>query len=284
MTPIPILDRLSGLAGRYPVWLCDIWGVLHNGEVAYPEASEALCEFRKAGGTVILITNAPRPLDDVERQITSLGVAPAAYDSIVTSGDVTRALIDQVAGRGVYHLGPERDRSLFEGLAVRLVGLETATAVVCSGLFDDLVETPDDYSELLAAMRAKSLPMICANPDIIVERGSSLSYCAGALGAEYEKMGGKVAYAGKPKAPIYAAALSRVALLRGAPPNLHDVLAIGDGLKTDILGAHDFGIDALFVASGIHLDAGVGLTETSLRKLFENHPSRPVAAIERLTW
>ena len=284
MTDIPILDGARQLADRYPVWLCDIWGVLHNGEVSYPEASSALARFRDAGGTVILITNAPRPHDDIELQIAGLGVGAAAYDSVVTSGDVTRALIADYAGRNLFHLGPDKDLTLYAGLDTTLTPLTTAEAVVCTGLFNDLVETPAIYANQLAEMRAKNLPMICANPDLVVERGSSISYCAGALGEAYEALGGSVAYAGKPKPPIYLAALARAAELRGKPIAKREVLAIGDGLKTDILGAHDNGLDALFVASGIHLGAGNALDVSSLSRLFAAAHALPVAAIERLAW
>jgi len=281
MPMIPIVDSAQAVTGPFTVWLCDIWGVLHNGVTAYPEASEALCSFRRSGGTVVLITNAPRPHGSVARQIAGLGVPAEAYDAIVTSGDVTRRLIEAEAnaGHSVYHLGPQRDLPLFEGLGVHLVGPEVANSVVCTGLFNDETEGPDDYRDALAAMRAKSLPMICANPDIVVERGASISYCAGALGAAYEAIGGKVAYAGKPKTPIYEAALAAA-----GSPDKGKVLAIGDGLKTDILGAHDFGIASLFVASAIHLDTEAGLTPETLAKLFTGQGPRPIAAIERLKW
>ena len=284
MPTIPILTGVSELAERYPVWLCDIWGVLHNGVASYREASVALSMFRKTGGTVVLITNAPRPNNAIAGQIANFGITRDAYDAIVTSGDVTRALIAAETGHGVYHLGPAHDRVLFDGLPVELVSLERAKAVVCTGLFDDRIETPDSYRTALADMRAKSLPMICANPDIVVERGSSICYCAGALGAAYEAIGGMVAYAGKPKSPIYDVALSQVAALRGRAVQKSEVLAIGDGLKTDILGAQTFGIDALFVASAIHLDAATGLTVASLSNLFTGEWPQPVAAIERLAW
>lgn len=277
---IPIIESVRDFARHYPVWLCDIWGVLHNGVAAYPEASRALSAFRREGGTVVLVTNAPRPHGSVADQIAGLGVPADAYDAIVTSGDVTRHLIavEADAGRPLLHLGPERDLPLFEGLPVRLAGLEEAEAVVCSGLIDDETEGPEDYRTILAAMREKSLPMICANPDIVVERGASISYCAGALGAAYEAIGGKVAYAGKPKTPIYVAALAAA-----GNPDKRKVLAIGDGIKTDILGAADFGIASLFVASAIHMDAGAALSAEELAKLFAGARA-PIAAIQRLMW
>ena len=284
MPNIPIAAGVRAFHERYPVWLCDIWGVLHNGVAVYPEAPAALAQFRATGGIVILVTNAPRPHAAIAGQIGKLGVPAGAYDAIVTSGDVTRALIAAEAGHGVYHLGPAHDRVLFEGLGVSLVGVDEAKAVVCTGLFDDLTETPETYVPALSAMREKSMPMICANPDIVVERGAQICYCAGAIGQAYERLGGKVAYAGKPKAPIYEAALTAAARLRGRPVDRSQALAIGDGLKTDMLGAFDFGLDALYVASGIHLDAAAGLTEAGLAALFAGQPSRPIAAVARLAW
>ena len=284
MTSIPTIDGARSLAGRYPVWLCDIWGVLHNGVAAYPAASAALVAFRGAGGTAILITNAPRPCDDVKRQIANLGVSAEAHDAIVTSGDVTRALIVDYGKRPLFHLGPERDSSLFAGTGARLTGIDGAEAVVCTGLIDDVTETPDSYKDQLAAMRERNLPMICANPDIVVERGAAICYCAGAIGQAYEAMGGHVAYAGKPHAPIYEAAMARAAQVRGAAISKRDVLAIGDGLHTDILGARRFGIDALFVASGIHLSPSEGLNERTLAKLFSGQGPHPIAATAHLAW
>ena len=284
MTAIPIFDGVRAIASRYPVWLCDIWGVLHNGEAAYPAATDALLQFRESGGTVILITNAPRPHGDIARQIAGLGINAAAYDAIVTSGDVTRKLIAAYAGRKIFHLGPEKDHTLFAGIGITLAPVQTAEAVICTGLIDDLSETPTDYIGQLASFNARNLPMICANPDIVVERGSQICYCAGALGQAYEALGGAVAYAGKPKAPIYQEAMARAARLRGGTIAKREALAIGDGLRTDILGAHDFGLDALFVASGIHLNANIGLDAGSLAGLFAGAKARPIAAVERLAW
>ena len=284
MTEIPVLAGTASIADRYRVWLCDIWGVLHNGVSAYPAACQALTRYRGSGGTVVLITNAPRPAADIQTQISELGVPPTAYDAIVTSGDVTRSLIAGYGNRNVFHLGPPKDLTLYAGLEVRLTPVEKAEAVVCTGLFNDLIETPANYAGQLAAMHARGLPMICANPDIVVERGSAICYCAGALGEAYEDLGGRVAYAGKPKQPIYDAAMARASQLRAREVAKSEILAIGDGLKTDILGAHDNGIDVPFVASAIHLDAGTGLTAQSLGRLFPRDQSRPLAAIERLAW
>jgi HAD superfamily hydrolase (TIGR01459 family) len=283
-TSIPLLPGVHALAKDYPIWLCDIWGVLHNGVAAFPNAVGALTRFRSQGGTVVLITNAPRPNSDVRSQIGDLGVTAAAFDDIVTSGDVTRTLVAELAGRPVLHLGPDKDRTLFAGLNARLTDETEAEACVCTGLLDDTNETPAHYSDLLQRLRARDLPMICANPDIVVERGTEICYCAGALGHAYEAIGGEVAYAGKPHSPIYTAAIHSAAAIRKAPVSLSGVLAIGDGMNTDILGAQRFGLDMLFVASGVHLQAGEAFNATSLARLFAGRPEHPVGAVAALAW
>jgi HAD superfamily hydrolase (TIGR01459 family) len=247
-----VVDRLEPLARDYDVLLCDVWGVVHNGMAAFPAACEALGRFRGRGGTAILITNAPRPGASVERILDRFGVPREAYDAIVSSGDVTRGIVEGRRGERVFHLGPERDRPIFAGLDMAFAPLDEADYVVCSGLFDDTIETPENYRAMLAAMRARDLFMVCANPDIVVERGDALVYCAGALADAYAALGGTVLYCGKPYAPIYQAALAAAAALRGSEPPLARVLAIGDSVRTDLTGAAAFGIDSLFVVSGIH--------------------------------
>ncbi len=198
----PFIERFETLARDYDVLFCDVWGVIHNGLAAFPAACDALLRFRKRGGTAILITNAPRSGEAVARILDRLGVPREAYDAITSSGDVTRGIVASRLEQTVFHLGPERDLSIFKGLDVKFAGAERADYVVCSGLFDDTTETPDSYRDMLAAMRARALFMVCANPDIVVERGDSLVYCAGALADAYAALGGDVLYCGKPHAPI----------------------------------------------------------------------------------
>jgi HAD superfamily hydrolase (TIGR01459 family) len=242
---------MQELSSRYPVWLCDVWGVVHDGVVAFAPACDSLRRHRTGAGTVLLVTNAPRRAAGVASQLDHLGVPPDAYDGIVTSGDVTRSLIVAHGKGAVHHIGPSRDLGIFEGLDVALVPPETAHAVVCTGLHDDTVETPDDYREALARMRELNLPMICANPDKIVRRGSDIVYCAGALAERYEQHGGRVLMAGKPFQPIYELALATAAEIRRSPVQKRDVLAIGDGPETDIAGAALFGIDCALITGGI---------------------------------
>jgi HAD superfamily hydrolase (TIGR01459 family) len=283
---IPVIDSISPFARRYDAWLADIWGVMHNGMRPFASAVEACQLFREGGGIVILISNAPRPRETVAEQLLQIGVPADCYDGIATSGDVTRSLISGYAGSAVYHLGPERDLPIFDGLGVRLSGIGEAEAVVCSGLWNDETETPDDYAMLLGELRERGLPMICANPDIRAERGDTLLYCAGALADAYAKLGGEVIYAGKPYAPIYGLAFDLVNEKRGTPLPRHRIVAIGDGIRTDIAGAAAQDIDSVFVASGVHLDgaARAQLSSATVSRLFSANGARPVAALAGLAW
>src|SRR5262249_9905858 len=201
-TPV-LLDRFSELAPFYDAVLCDVWGVVHNGVAALAPAGEALTRFRQAGGTVLLVSNAPRPGAAVVRMLDRLGVPRSAYDDIITSGDLTREFIASHPPRCVYHVGPERDRGIFAGLDLAFGSVEEADYVICTGLFDDERETPEDYRVSLERMRARRLLFVCANPDLVVERGDRLIYCAGAIADLYARIGGEVLYAGKPHRPIY---------------------------------------------------------------------------------
>ena len=286
------ISGLSEISGRYDAVLCDIWGVLHNGVASFPPAAEALSSFRAQGGAVVLITNAPRPSPPVQRQVLKLGVPPEAFDAVVSSGDVTIGLMERERGDRVLHIGPERDLSLFDaaaaaGVRPRRVALEEAQYALCTGLRRDETESPEDYESELRAMAARAMPMICANPDIVIHRGDSLIYCAGALARRYEELGGKVIYAGKPHAPIYERALMLAERAHGAPIGKRRVLAIGDGMTTDIAGAARAGLDALFVTGGIHRSLhgetpGAPADPVELLRLCDEHGMFPVAAIPSL--
>jgi len=244
----PLVSGLAELAADYPVLFCDVWGVVHDGMRAYPRAAEALFTYRAGGGTVILITNAPRPKAEVAAQLDRFGVPRTAYDDIVSSGDTARAFLAERPGARVFHVGAERDLPLYDGLPIALAGEADCDLISCTGLFDDDRETPDDYAGRLVAWRDRGLTMICSNPDIVVERGRRLIWCAGALAERYRDLGGETLIIGKPHPAIYEAALARI-----APPQPRTrVLAIGDGLKTDVRGAVHNGFDVLFVTGGIH--------------------------------
>ena len=283
-----MIAGLASIASRYDLILCDVWGVVHNGVAAFPEAVTALQRVRAQGATIILISNAPRPGAVIRKQLEALRVPSDAYDTIIASGDVTREELAKRPGVRLYHLGPERDHPNYEGLDVKLVPLEEAELVVCTGFFDDNNETPDDYREMLAHMRDRGLPMICANPDVVVERGDRLIWCAGALAERYAALGGEVVYAGKPYAPVYKSALALAAKIRGSAVARERVLAIGDGARTDLLGAVTQGFDTLFVFGGIHAvevldERGEPVTER-LEHLFAEAGAWPAALIKRLAW
>jgi HAD superfamily hydrolase (TIGR01459 family) len=279
-----MIETLDALTDGYKAIFSDVWGVVHNGVRSSPEACSALSRARAKGLAVVLITNAPRPRDDVEAQLRSLDVPRDAYDGLITSGDVTRALI--AAGpRRVFHVGSERELSIYEGLDVELADEFEADAVVCTGLFDDETETPDDYGEMLRRFRSRDLPFICANPDIVVERGDKLVWCAGALARDYGQLGGRTLIAGKPHRPIYDAALKEAGRVLGRGIERSEVLAIGDGVMTDVKGADQAGLDVLYVSAGIHAREYGETHEPDLDRLaafLDKHGHHPVAVIPRL--
>lgn len=279
---IPLITSIRPCAETATAWLVDIWGVMHNGVRPFPLACDACERFRQQGGIVLLLSNSPRPRDGVAQQLDRIGVPRASWDLIVSSGDIARTMIERYAGRPVLHLGPVRDLAIFEGLSVERVGADRADVIVCTGLFDDECETPADYAETLAACAKRHLPMICANPDIEVERDGRIVFCAGALARAYENVGGKVDYAGKPYLPIYERAFAMLQTMRPGAGERSQLLAIGDGVRTDIAGAAAAGVRSIFVTSGLHV-AG-GLDAGSLEALFSASTARPIAAMTKLAW
>ncbi len=279
MFRLRLISGLREIAPDHDALICDIWGVVHNGNAPFPEAAEALRHFRRERGPVILLSNAPRTPRSVEEQFRRIGVATDCYDAIVTSGGAARA---DLAARStgtlpLYYIGPEQDASLLEGLAVRRTGIADAAVALCTGLKDDLLETPADYSDILAAMRAKNLPVLCANPDLKVYRGSRLCWCAGALAEAYEALGGPVTYFGKPYPAVYARALEAA----GRP---QQALAVGDALITDLKGAQNAGLAALFVADGLHGEEIEPYTVGHLSDMFAGAGVGAKAAMRALRW
>ena len=279
------IESLRDITGNYDVILCDVWGVVHNGVTAFLDACAALRAAREAGVTVVLITNSPRRSDGVVRQFRNIGVPEATFDGMVTSGDVTRTLIERQGPKKIYLIGPERDWALVEGLPVTSVGAADADIIVCTGLFDDETQTPEDYRASLEALRARDLTMICANPDLMVERGTHMIYCAGALAQVYRSLGGETLVAGKPHAPIYAASLAEAERLRG-PFERGRVLAIGDGMPTDVRGAIDQGLDLLYISGGIHAgdyaNGDGGTDEAEMHRFLERSDAAPRWWMHRL--
>lgn len=251
MNPINI-SGLADIAENYDAALVDIWGVIHNGREGFPEAIEALERFRSRHGPVVLISNSPRPSVAIPAQFDEVGVPHTVFDAIVTSGDATIDELSRRAPGPAFKLGPPRDDQLYETLDLNFSDLEDAKFIACTGLFDDESETPEDYVKLLSWAHALNLPLVCANPDIRVRRGTRMIYCGGALAHRYEDMGGEVIYAGKPHDPIYRLSRVWLAEIVGYEIDKPRILAVGDNIHTDLLGAQNQGYDCLFVAEGVH--------------------------------
>lgn len=282
-----MIPHFSALAAGYDVLLCDVWGVVHNGEVSFPAACDALIRARAQGKTVVFITNAPRPGEAVMRQLDGLKVPRAVCDDIASSGDVTRGVIESRPGQSLCHLGPARDQGIFTGLDIKFAPIERADYVVCTGLDDDDNQTPEDFRARLEIMLERKLFMLCANPDLVVERGDRLVYCAGSIAELYANMGGEVLYAGKPYAPIYQLALRKAEAASGRVTEKARVLAIGDSIHTDLKGATAFGIDCLFMTAGIHAEEFGGRAEPNqdvMNTVFAAAGHAPVAAMRELAW
>ncbi|MDR0807590.1 MAG: TIGR01459 family HAD-type hydrolase [Gemmobacter sp.] len=258
-----MIAAFSEISQSYRAVFCDLWGCLHNGKTAFPAAVAALRRFRAGGGTVVLMTNAPRPAGSVVAQLDRLGVPHDGYDLVVSAGDAAQqAWVGGAVGRRVHFIGAEKDMPFFTDLAPELVALDAklpacsfvpvaeAEGIVCTGLHDDLTETPADYRATLLLGKTRGLTMLCTNPDIVVDMGDKRIFCAGALARDYEEMGGEVLYFGKPHPSIYDLARRRLTATVGDIPN-EDILCIGDGPFTDILGGQTEGIDTLFITGGI---------------------------------
>lgn len=295
---VPVLSGFGEIAERYDVVLSDIWGVVHNGREHFPQACAALRRFRGKGGVVVLVTNAPRPFPPILEQLNLLGAPRDCFDEVVTSGDVTLRFVEAHGMKPVHHIGPPRDLTFFEIMEQQVghrppsVDLDHADYVLCTGLFDDN-HSPEHYDATLATMRARDMELICANPDLVVHVGDHMLWCAGAIAERYAEMGGKVLQAGKPFAPIYDRALELAQARRGRPVDLSRVVAIGDAIRTDVKGACDRGLDAVFVTSGIHRDelhpqarpgAPGAMDEAAMQRMVREADVQPIAAMPTLVW
>lgn len=279
-------DRFGPIAENYDVALCDVWGVLHNGLTAHEGAVDALRRFRARGGTVVLVSNAPRPSGWVAVSLDEKTVPRDAWDAIVTSGDVARHMMAERELWSAYHIGPARDLPLLGDERISRVGIDAAPIVAVTGLFDEDTEKPEDYDERLAELKARGLAMICANPDVVVMVGERQLWCAGAIADRYAAIGGETHYAGKPYPAIYEAALGLAGAIRGRDTPLERVIAIGDAVRTDLAGATAAGIDCVFIADGIHGDelGRASPDPEKLAALFKTHGYQPVAVMPRLVW
>jgi HAD superfamily hydrolase (TIGR01459 family) len=278
---------LSEIASAYDALLCDVWGVIHNGRESFPAACAALARYRETRGPVVLISNSPRPHGPVIEQLDALGVPREAWSHIVTSGDATRLLLAERAPGPAWKIGPDRDDALYEGLAVEFSDLADARFISVTGPYDDENDEPGDYRDRFIEAVGRDLELICANPDIVVQRGDKLIYCGGALAQLYESLGGRVTMAGKPYPAIYQLSLDKAAEALGAPVDLARVLCIGDGLPTDIRGANARNLDVLFVASGIHGAETIGpggLNAAAVADLLRQDGLTATYAIADLVW
>ena len=286
VTTLRFADRLRDLTTGVDVILSDVWGVIHDGVHGFPEACKALQTFRAQGGTVIMITNAPRPADSVQRQLRKMEISDETYDAIVSSGDLTRSFVASRLEQPLLQIGPERDNPMFRGLDVKFTTLENAEYIVCTGPYDDEVETEENYRGMMEEARKRNLTFVCANPDMVVERGHRLITCAGAIAELYRSLGGEVIFYGKPHRPIYDRALELAAEKRGGTTPASRILAIGDSVRTDLTGADLMGLDCLFLTRGIHAVDFEGLDvadEFSVRRLF-GEAKPPLALMRDLKW
>ncbi len=252
-----IVERLADIPNRYDALFCDLWGCLHNGVAPFPDAVSALQGFRQRGGAVILLTNAPRQRAVVERQLDAMGVPRDAWDAVATSGDSARAaMFTGAVGRKVWFMGEPSDRVVFDPMqiidnpvAITPVPLAEAEGIVCTGPFDPFAD-PDTLRPQLLLAKTRGLPLLCANPDVVVDRGETRIWCAGAVAALYTAMGGQSFYFGKPYPPVYDLARLRLAAL-GRTVDDRRILAVGDGISTDIAGAMGEDLDSLFITGGL---------------------------------
>ncbi|MEL7452709.1 MAG: TIGR01459 family HAD-type hydrolase [Pseudomonadota bacterium] len=276
MTTTPeLLPGLGDIADRYGAILCDVWGVIHNGRSAFPDACKALVKFRAGGGRVILLTNAPVPKAQVIRYFEPLGVPGEAFDDCVSSGDATRDLLARNADKAIWRIGAdegwEHDRYLYDGLDLTFADDPGAAQLgLIIGLRDQVKDHPDDYRSELEAVAKTGLPLVCANPDIQVRIGDKLHWCAGALARIYSAAGGPVVYPGKPHSAIYDLAREKLSALGDLPP-VERILAVGDGPVTDIAGANAEGFDALYVGTGLALHENGDFAKGAASLLQENN-------------
>ncbi len=282
------LDGLRHLAPRYDAILSDVWGVVHNGVVAHPAAVEALSNYRAQGGRVVLITNAPRPAAPIIDMLDRMGITRDAYDAVVSSGGATRAILAaEYRGHTLHYVGPPAENdALFEGLDITLGSAEAASAIVVTDLDHD-DETPDMYEERIRTWLALKLPMLCANPDRVVEEGDRINYCGGAIADLYEAHGGMVRMIGKPYRPIYTEALHQAELAAGRPLDRSRILAIGDSVRTDAIGAAGAGLDLLFITGSIHaaeLDAFGNPDPAAIAALLKPSDANVAGYMAKLAW
>ena len=280
-----MLTGLADIAKKYDALVVDIWGVLHNGQAPFEGVDSALLNYRQQGGRVLLLSNAPRPSTSAVKTLEAIGNRRDGFDDILTSGDAVRALMSDMGreGKKICHIGPQKDADLITDLEVEFVDEDAADAILFSGPYDDTIETPDDYADMLARFKARNLPLLCPNPDRTVPFGGRVIYCAGAVAEAYENIGGEVVWVGKPYPMVYARARAMLRDMTGLEdPRL---LAIGDGPKTDILGAEAAGIDALFIGGGLASASGADIENPeAIAAILAEENTQARYAMRHLVW
>ena len=284
-----LLAGLSEIAADYDAVFCDIWGVIHNGRQHFPTAIEALRRFKAEHGPVILISNSPRPHDDLVLQLASLDIHDDSYSDIISSGDATREYLRKFAPSGpAWRIGDPRENNLYAGIDIQLTNdLEHAAFISCTSPYDDENDTLEQYQHAFTLAAQRKLVMICANPDKVVQRGDKIIMCAGSLADLYASLGGPVIMAGKPYAPIYELCYEALAKL-GKRTEKSRILAVGDGLPTDVLGANGQGLDLVFIAAGIHVVEATNtdgvLDPLMLKALLDVQTAEAKYVAEALRW
>ena len=275
-----VIKQLKDISKNYNVLFCDIWGCIHNGKEAYQNALKALVEFKRNNGFVMLLTNAPRPKNAVKAHLSTFGISEKYFNDITTSGDAAQnSMLSGDVGTKVFHLGPKRDVSFFNDIPpdrkltnkINVVELRHAEGIVCTGLFDDRTETPENYKDLIKYSIKKNLKLLCVNPDIFVDVGDLRVWCAGGIAAAFSKAGGISIYCGKPHKEIYKLAHQKLEMHNIKSPK---ILCVGDGINTDILGGKNEMLDTLFVCGGLSRDK-VGL-ENENTKLDIKKTRKPI--------
>ena len=252
-----VIKTFSEISDKYTAIICDLWGCLHNGVKSFPAALKALEDFKASKGTVILVTNAPRPIANVEYQIANLGIKKKHYDMLLTSGELTSAYISKISKNklNIFHIGGKRHHSIYKDtinerkISINIKNIVDADLIVCTEPFDPSIDQPSDYENAFRSGIDNNLTLLCANPDLVVDVGEMREMCAGSLASMYEKMGGKVIYFGKPYNSIYQEVYSF--LNKGDETKEESILCIGDGLNTDIRGANNEKLDSLLVVGGL---------------------------------
>jgi HAD superfamily hydrolase (TIGR01459 family) len=284
------LNGLSDVAGEFDAFILDLWGVVHDGASAYPQSAGTLKSLKAAGKKTLLLSNAPRRAYVLVEAMARMGIPRDLYGEVLSSGEATRdALISRTdpffaaLGRRAYHLGPERDRSVFDDTGLEIVTDTAAADFVVNTGPDGLDDVVEDYRAVLKTVRARNLPMVCANPDMLVIREGRPVVCAGALAREYEGMGGQVAYRGKPDPAVYHLAVQRLGVDRKR------IAVVGDALETDVKGARAADLAAIWCTGGIHAEAlgvsyGVPADPAMAAKLAAHEGQTPQAIIPGFIW